>query len=437
MRRNPFAPTRKHNVGRQTSISHKNDKKTVSQLLNLPSELIRHIMQYLGLFAAKGLLLSCSHYYIFIWSILEGLYINQTPKTKYVETIINNLIIHARGVSPPLRILSLFTPHRDKLISSLTVAKLCHFTNLERIDINRNVFPITDANVDFLTYFPKLKHMSIEAEAVSAVKLVDIVNKLQLQTFNFTNVGGLSRTNLLAALATHPVTKLLIHSRACTISSDNINQLTRMEQLTRLFLCMCQGSSEQYLTAIGCLTNLTDLTFTAIDINNLDFVNNLTKLTRLDVGECHSLMDQHLLNLNHLPHIQQLCLHRPNLITAHGIASLPQTLTMLSLVDWQYLTDDMLGELLALPSLQQLVISYAPALSNRGMGIITRHPTIHTLTLEYLENINDSGILILSNMLALETLSIHNCHQITAMAVDKLRVLHHNAWINSFQVIYH
>ena len=152
---------------------------------------------------------------------------------------------------------------------------LKHFINLEKLSIE-----INDADISFLSSFPKLKGLDLICINSENEMDLNVISCLRDLEYLFVSGGDISDIDFISTNALTGLTKLtdLSFHEFGTVDLSFLNQMPWIEE----FLC---GYAYEVLNieSIGKLKNLESLTLIDIEIDNLDFLDSLPDTMSLEL----------------------------------------------------------------------------------------------------------------------------------------------------------
>lgn len=250
--------------------------------------------------------------------------------------------------------------------------------------------------------------------------------KLKLITFMITD-GGLRElkeiTNLTSLNISHccEITDVGLENLSNLIHLDSLNlsncekvtdiglkNLSNLIQLDSLNISKCEKITDIGLNYVSkYLTNLKSLNIercNKISDNSMGNLNNLSSLTKLDIGNCDLIGNLGIMRISrfNLHNINQLNLSRCYGITDVGISSLSNNLTNLNKLNISYCSQitDIGMKLLSyhLHNLTELNIMCCKEISDVGMNHLSKLPNLECLTFWCCDKITDTGISYLTNL---------------------------------------
>jgi len=200
--------------------------------------------------------------------------------------------------------------------------------------------------------------------------------------------------------------------------------VAQLQLLVRLDVHNCAGLTDAAMVHIAALPNLKHL-----DMSSCHHVTNdgmkllaTSQLEDLDIGHCTRLLEPGLLHLAQITSLQRLGFSSMYCITANGFARIMQELKSLVELDLtgNNLSDAAFECLAALRMLCRLDLTFSHSLSDVGLAHLIAIPSLQNLVLAHCRKITDNGLVLLANASKLVLLDLSGCAQLTAVGVAHL-----------------
>lgn len=316
------------------------------------------------------------------------------------------------------------------------IKALAALTNLTHLDAS-GCGGVDDESLQLLaSYLPNLTHLTIKScggfEPLSAAAIQNFTSLTYLDAHKCQMMND---SNLRTIISHLPNLTYLRISNCPHISSNGIKAIKDLRSLTHLDMSFCEVDDASLQEIVPHLSNLTHLKVNEcekIRDAGIQAISRLTTLVRLDMARSAGTSSgiEAIKNLANLSYLNVLSNNGVDDASLHTIASHLTKLRYLNISLCRRVSRAGLENLVFLPHLSHLDISFSSEVDDTFLQLITGHLTQLTkLRLNFCNCINSIGMQALASLKKLTSLSVIHCKGIddTSLCtiVSQLKKLSH------------